>query len=121
MMSKRGMSLPVETVIILVIAAVVLGSVLMFFMGVFAPGSSSVDATRLQSSLCTQYFINNPTCDPATTSISSDAKTAATTALTELENKVCKPSIGKQLGCSGTGADCLHSCCKIQCPAPATK
>lgn len=110
MAKLKGMSLPLETVVLLILAAVVLAALLGFFLGTFTPAQSKIDILKKQSSLCQQIFSADSQCKYAGAVIPLAAK---------LRSEVCgKPTDGPI--CSSKGADdpyCIKGCCSIFCPS----
>lgn len=109
-MKMKGMSLPLETVIMLILAAVVLAALLGFFLGAFSPAQSEADLIRQQTLLCQQ--ISNANCDPADPQIAP--------AVNNLVNNVCRPERPACQKPTDPTADfataCIKSCCKAFCP-----
>ena len=106
----KGISLPLETVILLILAAIVLAALLGFFMGTFTPAISKTDIIKKQTSLCQQIFTADPRCQYAG---------AVIPLANRLQSEVCnKPSDAPV--CVSKGADdpyCIKGCCSIFCPA----
>jgi len=97
----KGISLPLETVVLLILAAVILAALLGFFLGTFTPAQTEADLARQQIIVCQE--VANMNCDP-----DSDA------AAKLLDQGICKAD---RPACTGTTAtDCVRSCCKIFCP-----
>jgi hypothetical protein len=106
----KGMSLPLETVVLLILSAIVLAALLGFFLGAFTPSQTEADLTRQQVSVCQE--IASAGC------LGNPAETIATN---KLVDKVCKPdrsACQKPSGLSTveTAKACIRSCCRIFCP-----
>jgi hypothetical protein len=61
----KGMSLSLETIVLLVIMAIVLSALLMFFTGIFNPSKSKVDIMRNTQTYCMKYISYDSNCDSA--------------------------------------------------------
>jgi len=61
-MSRKGMSLAVETVIVLVLAAAVLTALLYFFRSSFTPVETQTHLIQKQTELCQRYLARDPLC-----------------------------------------------------------
>jgi hypothetical protein len=111
MAKLKGMSLPLETVVLLILAAVVLAALLGFFLGTFTPAQSKIDILKKQSSLCQQIFSADPACDASKPGVAALAN--------KLKSEVCgKPTDGPI--CSSKGSSdpyCIKGCCSIFCPS----
>jgi len=92
---RKGMSLPVETVIVLVLAIIVLAALLLFFTGTFTPGADRIKLQQRQTDLCTTYVAADSEC-----------RKPPSETLTKDFNEVC----GK-LGLSTNPALCCSTYC----------
>ncbi|GEM_PF-2181549 len=121
----KGMSLALETVILLILMAVVLAALMSFFLGVFNPAKSQLDNIKNKESFCVQYISKDPGCAHAhdikdgTTAPYSDGTKygSAKTAITELE-KICKstpdnPPCGTKT--CDQAKDLVKACCPSYC------
>jgi hypothetical protein len=115
--SRKGIALPLETVVLLILAAVVLGAMLAFFLGIFTPTDLEQKRLRNQISICNEIFSKDPTCK------SQDAIAIAENKLIRGENpdrlEICKTGIS---GCNPSGSktpgeNCIATCCRAFCPA----
>ncbi|MBI4895489.1 MAG: hypothetical protein HY831_03275 [Candidatus Aenigmarchaeota archaeon] len=61
----KGISLALETVILLILMAVVLAALMAFFLGVFNPSKTQLDTIRDKESTCVQYISRDPGCEHA--------------------------------------------------------
>ena len=59
----KGVSLPIETIVILVLAVIVLVALLFFFTGIFGPSSSLVKLKQERSIWCGSYQRSNFDCE----------------------------------------------------------
>ena len=115
-MGSKGMSLPIETVIILVLAAIVLAALLAFFLGVFNPGNQRVKTLGDLQSACFRYVSLDPDCDPAAANLeTSEVYTAIST--------IAGTDDGKNFGCTsgGSKASIVASCCRVYCPSESAE
>lgn len=108
--SRKGAALALETIVMLILAAVVLGALLAFFLGIFTPTQSETELTRKQLTLCQQIATKDSLCRPGG---------AAQDLVNRLAKEVCQST---RPGCSTEGPksreeNCIASCCKIFCPA----
>ena len=105
----KGMSLPLETVVLLILAAVVLAALLAFFLGTYTPAQSKVNILKQQNALCQQIFAADPQCrvGPLTQ-----------TFVTQLALKVCgQPTDAPVCGTTSMQQQqCVNECCRIFCP-----
>ncbi len=108
---SKGVALPIETIIILVLAVLVITVLTSFFFDVF--GKEKGRAQNLQELLtgkCFEYAQLDSTCKPSLFSTSTRQRQIAD----ELKSQYCDAP-GERL-CSGSTIDsCLQSCCKIYC------
>ena len=58
----RGISLPIETTVVIVLAAIVLVALLLFFSGTFSPGAERIKLEQRKVDLCTKYVAQDSTC-----------------------------------------------------------
>ena len=96
----KGISLPINTVIIIALAVVVLVALFLFFTGGFVPPKDDVLFRTEQTQLCTQHANDDPGCTDGT---SMDSRLVT----------VCS-----QLGfssCTSASDACLQSCCRSVC------
>ncbi|MFH0832108.1 MAG: hypothetical protein V1900_00070 [Candidatus Aenigmatarchaeota archaeon] len=101
----KGISLPIETVVILMLAGIVLVALLLFFMPVF----KQTDIVKLEQERaikCHEYVQTDKDCNNPS-GANDDTKKS-------LEN-VCK---GLKL-CSSLDRECLLRCCEGYCPQVA--
>ena len=102
---KKGVSLSIETIVILILAVIVLAALLIFVSPVFNESQSTIGNELKRTRLCDAYVQDDPKCNGAggvDAQIINDLK------------ETCG-NLGK---CSGlNGADCAKDCC-IVCPAP---
>jgi len=105
----KGISLAIETIIVIILAVTVLSVLLLFFTGTGGPAQNRVMAESQRTLMCGTYTSENPTCNPTAT---------LTTPLPNLA-KICK-SVDVQ-SCQGTLAsatdtgNCYKDCCATYC------
>lgn len=102
---KKGVTLPIETVVVLLIAAIVLIALLVFFGLQWGGGTEKIELIRQQSDLCNRYVASDTECeDPYNVG-------AITTPLqdvcTKLDYSICKAG--------GERKPCILQCC-LNCP-----
>ena len=114
----KGIALSLETVILLILMAIVLAALLSFFLGTFNPAKNKLDVIKQKESLCLQYVSIDPKCDIDNIQ-SPTSKTNAQSILDKLEKDVCGSSLKNEV-CSGTGS-CLQACCSSYCPKVEAK
>lgn len=108
----KGISLTLETVVMLILAAVVLAALLGFFLSAFTPANTEKDAVFAQSIACQKILAADPSgkCDPN--------KDGVAKVFNEELEKVCN---AKRPTCSDAGGgskiqNCIRSCCRAFCP-----
>ena len=71
---RKGISLPVETVIVIVLAIIVLAALLLFFTGTFTPGSDKIKLEQRKVDLCSNYVAADSECrlPPPDTKLKTD-------------------------------------------------
>ena len=106
----KGISLPLETVVLLILAAIVLAALLGFFLGVFTPGKSEADLVRRQLEMCQQIASKDRTCNPANPEVAELIGTMK-------KENVCRPD---RAACRFDQKDgdksCINNCCQAFCP-----
>jgi len=108
MPKRKGMSLPLETVILLILAAVVLAALLAFFRSAFAPAQTESQAVQDQLRIC-QEIAQDGVCEASEAS-KLLTSTSGGAAVCRVERPSCSP------GTSGDrNKNCVQSCCKIYC------
>ena len=111
-MRRKGIALPLETVVLLILSGIVLAAMLGFFLGVFNPAQTEVELTRKQFTICQE--ISTKGCSPG--KITPEAEQLAQRDL--IQGKICTPTTAKQVRptCNGNSArECISSCCRIFC------
>ena len=98
---RKGISLPLETVVLLILSAIVLGSLLSFFLGAFTPAQTGTELLRKQTTIC--QGIASAGC--------LDAPVATQQKINEVCGRPETPS------CSGSPdtQECVRTCCRIFC------
>lgn len=103
----KGISLPAESIIVIVLAIVVLVSLLVFFTDVFNEGRGSVYWTAKQSKSCTEYIKTDPHCNDWA-SVEESIRSEIGEACFNLGYSGCSETIAAQ-------DDCVQACCKQFC------
>jgi hypothetical protein len=104
--ARKGMSLPLETVVLLILSAIVLGALLAFFLSAFTPSQRETDIMRQQMAICQE--IQAKGCLSAPQELIGKLQA----------QKVCTlpGKSDSRPACSGaTAEDCVKSCCRIFC------
>ena len=117
---RKGMSLPVETVIVLVLAIIVLAALLFFFTGTFTPGADRVRLEQRKVDLCTKYVAADSQCkNPATAEIRTGAdgldetckKLGLSTVAGACCSTYCPNAVRTRAECVAAGGGCQVSPC----------
>ena len=104
----KGISLSIETIVILILAVIILAALLIFISPIFTETQSGTTNELKRARLCDAYVQEDPKCN-GVGSVDSQITT-------DLKN-VCE-NLGKCDSLSGvSGADCARDCC-IVCPEP---
>ncbi len=120
MITMKGMSLPIETVVLLILMVVVLGAILAFFVGVFGPANTEKDIMMKQQSLCRQYAMD---VDPGCKALINAAGSASAWGddkknnplVVQIKNEVCNKPAGNPV-CTGSNEyQCVQKCCSGLC------
>lgn len=112
MATKKGMSLPLETVILLILAAIVLWALIAFFFKFYPSAQNIVEVTNARSSLCQQIVSADPHC-----SLSELTRQGKSGLATKLKSDVCgKPKDAPVCGSeTDTPEQCITACCSLFC------
>ena len=124
----KGISLSMETVVLLILMVIVLGALLAFFTSVFNPSQNKIEMLRNKESTCLKYVSVDTGCnhakeiaeaknEPYNAGKYIEAKSAMETISTTICNKptgdpVCGAGITDT---KNSRVECLLSCCSIQC------
>jgi len=112
----KGVSLSIETIVILILAVIVLSAMLIFLSGTTNPAAETLRATRIQTESCAAYVRNDPDCTGfRINDVSPDVKQNIAEACNILQGyNECKSS--------GDVANiaCVRSCCKTFCGGDQT-
>lgn len=111
----KGISLPIETVILLILAAVVLAALLGFFTGVVTPAQLRAGIIQKQSSLCTQIVTADVNCNAE--QISKNALPSVSGLPSKLMSDVCNKPSDSPICSGGSVQDCIRNCCRTFCPS----
>ncbi len=111
----RGISLPIETTIVLILAAIVLVALLFFFSGTFNPSVERIKLEQQKVNLCTEYVSVDSEC--------SDKGVGKVYTVKGSKILVDLADLGKKLGYSkcdtpGATAECVQQICTTYCPQP---
>lgn len=112
MHNKKGISLPLETIVLLVLAAVVLAALLGFFRGVFGPTQTEVDLLQQQMNICTE--IQQKGCNTPD-AISAADKLLGPNPICKTDRPACSPTkltpTNNKDDCTDNVQCCIKSCC----------
>lgn len=112
--NSKGMSLAIETVILIILAVLVLAVLIFFFMNFFGGGESEIARENKKRDNCLAYARTNPKCVSALNSrVSSSVRTA-------LED-VCKKMSFSECENTPLGIPCVRQCCKEYCSGGANR
>lgn len=113
----KGIGLPIETIIILVLAVLVLGVLLWFFATSSSPAIDLVKLKQEQATWCASYQQSNNRCDDAgDSSVDQDIKDHLVDVCSKLNAKE-----GGYSHCSGTFSnECAKECCRMYCGESTT-
>ena len=112
----KGVALPIETIIIISLAVIVLVALLFFFTGIFPPGAELVKLKQDQSIWCSSYHQNNPDCDE---------DVVVDTTIQDKIADICYKLNTKEGGydkCEDPDVfvyECAIQCCRMFCGEPA--
>jgi len=119
----KGISLSIETVVLLILMTIVLAALLAFFLGIFNPAKSKFDVIKDRENLCMQYVTKDSKCDPSAVKTQDSSATGRYESqlkpiLESLFTNVCNKPSGDSV-CKGsteypTGS-CLRDCCVSYC------
>jgi hypothetical protein len=111
----KGVTLPIETIVVLVLAVIVLGVLLWFFATSSTPGIQLTKLKQEQSIWCSSYQQNNHDCDENDDDDVGD----------DIKNKladICyklNQAEGGYSSCGGTFSNaCAKECCSMFCGEP---
>ena len=122
----KGVTLPIETIVILALAIIVLGVLLFFFTTTSSPAIDLVKLKQEQSIFCSSYQQQNPDCDEERhEEIVTDFPGADQPELFVKLAGVCSKlniAEGGYPACTGQKLDypCVIECCKMYCGGAAT-
>lgn len=102
---KKGTSLPINTVIIFILAALVLAVSLMILFDRGLGSLGLVDDKMNTLELCNKYVKQDPTCQNPN-SVDKDLGTNLTIACSEAGHSSCQ----------SLSLECLQNCCSVACP-----
>jgi hypothetical protein len=102
--SMKGMSLAIETIIVMILASIVLVALLFFFTGTFTPGADRATAEMTRATGCQDYMKVEPECKE----------------LGDFTGKAKLVEACKKLSYSGPDLVVIQSCCAMYCGKAAT-
>lgn len=116
----KGISLSLETIVLLILMTVVLGALILFFLGTFTPAQKKFDLIKQKESLCLQYIAKDSKCNPEAVKRDNEVRYTSDLKpiLQNLFTNVCNKPSGDPVCSGGTDmptGSCLQSCCAIQC------
>ncbi|MBI5332854.1 MAG: hypothetical protein HZB65_04730 [Candidatus Aenigmarchaeota archaeon] len=124
----KGISLSMETVVLLILMVIVLGALLAFFTGVFNPSQNKIEMLRNKESTCLKYVFIDPGCNHAKEIAEATAEPyksgkypEAKSAMETIAGTICNKPAGDPVCGAGitdpktSRVQCLLSCCSIQC------
>jgi hypothetical protein len=103
----KGMALPMETIVILVLAIIVFAAVLAFFLGIFPGASNEVRLEADRNRLCGRYATTYPDCDNLGEE-SEGLREELAGVCAELGYSYCYKG-------SPAGISCVIQCCSVYC------
>ena len=108
----KGVSLAIETIIILILAVSVLTVLLFFLRSQVGPAQDTATLLREQTSACSAYVGADPACTDATDA-TQESRTKLATACKGLYRQG-----GSYSACSGGSPtpECIKACCRSFCP-----
>ena len=124
----KGSSLPMNTIVILVIAILVMSALLFFFFGTFTPGADAIQAQQVIATVCGEYAARVQCAGSAEFQIgglrddlsSDDSLNEQSSRIKKLEN------LANACATTGIGAcedqrslpsdTCMNICCATFCP-----
>jgi hypothetical protein len=113
--NTKGVALPIETIVILVLAAIVLGALLAFFLGIFTPGTAQTNIVQKQLDLCRQYVRYDSYCN-AIEDVGDDIGKAGDI-YRNITDQLCgKPTNSPICRCEKTQSENVKECCPMFCP-----
>ena len=110
----KGVSLSIETIVILILAVIVLAAMLIFFSGTTNPATDTLRATRIQTESCGAYVRKDPDCtDIGINDVPPDVKQHIADACKTLEGY-------PECDTGSQDINCIRSCCKTFCGGDQT-
>ncbi|MEM7813769.1 MAG: hypothetical protein QW548_02620 [Candidatus Aenigmatarchaeota archaeon] len=107
----KGISLPLETVVLLILAAIVLAALLGFFLGTFTPAQSEADLSRKQFLICQEIASKDPTCNPNNPVVTALVERMKNEKICRADRPACRLEPGQDQIKS-----CINNCCQAFCP-----
>jgi hypothetical protein len=118
----KGIGLPIETIVILVLAVLVLGVLLWFFTTSSSPAIQLVKLKQDQATWCASYQQSNPKCDEEGDSgVDEDIKDNLVDICSKLNAKeggYGSCTVGLDPDASNANS-CFTQCCRMYCGEPA--
>jgi len=118
----KGSALPMETIVAMVLAVIVLAAVLLFFFGTFTPATEEVKARQTVASICGEYSLSVQ-CRSVNEFIGREGLVGPL-APSDSQDKLvrlsgaCHATGVSQCSAAGLPDDnCLKVCCSVFCPS----
>ena len=106
----KGISLSIETIVVIVLAVIVLTALLAFFLGIWNPNANEAQLQADKTRLCGRYSSLYPDCDNIGTD-SEDLRRNISSVCSRLGFSSC-------FGGSPASISCIEQCCYIYCSSP---
>jgi hypothetical protein len=103
----KGVSLAMETIVVIVIAVLVLVALIAFFLGVFPGAESQTQLVARQTNLCGIYIHDDPDCNSPSDVTNYEVKKELAEVCSELGYPCTENSLAD--------AVCVSHCCKTFC------
>ena len=108
----KGVSLSIETVILVILAAIVVAVLLAFLMGVINPADSEIKLLQKQNEACSGIAQIDPRChfaNPTIAGIVNDKLLSGNNPPCNSERPNCNP------GTLNNIESCIQTCCRLYC------
>ena len=119
MKGLKGIALSIDTVVLVILAAVVVAVLLAFLMGTINPAKSEVDMLRVQNEACGEIASLDPRCGVRSGSFDPNSPVAKVVNDKLLSGNPNPCNVNRPSCTPGSGSDrvlsCLNTCCKIFC------
>jgi len=114
---RKGMALPIETIVVIILAVMVLVILTTYFLGVW--GEKKQTADQLQQQLtgsCLEYITKAASCDYQSLDITIRQNVQNAVSNIKL---MCNQPVGNPVCSCRTGAsdqEIIRTCCRVYCP-----